>query len=132
MILTVSNAPANLVNSLPNNSYYIVMTHNHQIDFEICEAIINRGSFSYLGLIGSNTKWSRFKHRLLEKGYPEEKVRQIHCPMGMLSIAGKRPMEIAVSIAGEIINLYHQDDPPRETSQGIPWKDLRQLEQQLE
>ncbi len=123
----VSEEPKDEVASMPANSYYIVMTHNHQMDFEIAEAILKRGDFSYLGLIGSDTKWTRFQQRFAHKGVDPETVERIHCPVGLAQVPGKHPMEVAVSIAGEVIAHYQRDIPPQPTQQGVHWKTLKKM-----
>ena len=55
--------PASEVAQMPSNTLYVVMTHNHQIDFEITLAALKRDDFHYLGLIASDTKWRRFQQR---------------------------------------------------------------------
>ncbi len=52
----------------PENSYAVIMTHSHQLDQDILESLLER-PMQYLGVIGSDTKWQRFKNRLHEKGY---------------------------------------------------------------
>jgi len=50
---------------LPDETYCLVITYSHQMDFDICEKIISRNSFSYLGMIGSRIKGNKFRDRLL-------------------------------------------------------------------
>ncbi|QKF53743.1 xanthine dehydrogenase accessory protein XdhC [Pseudomonas graminis] len=95
------------VDNLPAGSYCIVMTHNHQLDLELAEAILKRGDFSYFGLIGSKTKRVKFEHRLRDRGFDAAAVQRMRCPMGLTEVKGKLPMEIAVSIAGEVIATYN-------------------------
>ena len=56
----VSENPADEVADMPANSYYIVMTHNHQLDFDISHNILKRADFAYSGLIASDTKMASF------------------------------------------------------------------------
>ncbi|MGI3748288.1 MAG: xanthine dehydrogenase accessory protein XdhC [Janthinobacterium lividum] len=95
------------VDNLPAGSYCIVMTHNHQLDLELAEAILKRGDFSYFGLIGSKTKRVKFEHRLRDRGFDAAVLQRMRCPMGLTEVKGKLPMEIAVSIAGEVIATYN-------------------------
>ena len=105
----VSEFPADEVEAQPANSYFIVMTHNHQLDQTLTEAILQRNDFAYFGLIGSETKRHKFIHRLQAKGFSEAQINRMTCPMGIASIKGKLPAEIAVSVAGEIIAHYNAD-----------------------
>ena len=121
----VSEEPDFEVASMPENSYYIVMTHNHQMDFEISQAILKRADFSYLGLIASDTKWRRFQQRYKHRDIDQSQVARMNCPIGLSEVGGKLPMEVAVSVAAEIINTY-QTETKRQAE-----KNLQQQNQQL-
>lgn len=95
------------VENMPAGSYFIVMTHNHQLDLELTAAILKRNDFTYYGLIGSKSKRAKFEHRLRDRGFQPETVQRMRCPMGIAEVKGKLPIEIAVSIAGEVIATYN-------------------------
>lgn len=103
----VNDDPLDEVAELPPGSYCIVMTHNHQLDLELTAAILRRGDFAWFGLIGSQTKRVKFEHRLRERGFDPALVQRMRCPMGLAAVKGKLPMEIAISIAGEVIATYN-------------------------
>ena len=69
--------------------------------------ILARDDFAYFGLIGSKTKRVRFEHRLRERGIGAEVLQRMRCPMGLAEVKGKLPVEIAISIAGEVIATYN-------------------------
>ncbi|MDE3739695.1 xanthine dehydrogenase accessory protein XdhC [Metapseudomonas resinovorans] len=92
---------------MPKGSYFIVMTHNHQLDLELTSEILKRNDFAYFGLIGSKTKRVKFEHRLRERGFAAETVQRMRCPMGIQDVKGKLPIEIAISIAGEVVATYN-------------------------
>ncbi|MGF6690658.1 xanthine dehydrogenase accessory factor [Metapseudomonas resinovorans] len=92
---------------MPKGSYFIVMTHNHQLDLELTAEILKRNDFAYFGLIGSKTKRVKFEHRLRERGFAAETVQRMRCPMGIQDVKGKLPIEIAISIAGEVVATYN-------------------------
>ncbi|AJE21845.1 xanthine dehydrogenase accessory protein XdhC [Azotobacter chroococcum] len=95
------------VGRMPAGSYFIVMTHDHQLDLQLAEAILKRNDFAYFGLIGSKSKRARFEHRLHERGLAAETVQRMRCPLGLPEVKGKLPLEIAISIAGEVIATYN-------------------------
>ena len=103
----VSEEPLDEVDELPAGSYCIVMTHNHQLDLELTAAILARNDFTWFGLIGSKTKRAKFEHRLRDRGFDPAVVQRMRCPMGIAEVKGKLPIEIAVSIAAEIIATYN-------------------------
>ncbi|MCW1244758.1 xanthine dehydrogenase accessory protein XdhC [Pseudomonas sp. SAICEU22] len=105
----VTEDPLDEVDELPTGSYCIVMTHNHQLDLELSAAILKRNDFAYFGLIGSKTKRVKFEHRLRDRGFDSGTLQRMRCPMGIGEVKGKLPVEIAISIAGEIIATYNAD-----------------------
>ncbi|WIF69463.1 xanthine dehydrogenase accessory protein XdhC [Metapseudomonas otitidis] len=107
------------VDALPSGSYFIVMTHNHQLDLELTSAILKRNDFAYFGLIGSRTKRVKFEHRLRERGFASETVQRMRCPMGLAEVKGKLPVEIAISIAGEIIATYNATFGQKDNGQDV-------------
>lgn len=111
----VTDDPVAEVRDLPPNSYYLVMTHNHQLDFDLARAIIDRDDSVYFGMIGSLTKRKKFDMRLAQRGYSDSQINTMICPIGVSMVSGKHPAEIAVSVAGELIAHY----------QGIPLEEKR-------
>ncbi|WP_299017697.1 xanthine dehydrogenase accessory protein XdhC [uncultured Photobacterium sp.] len=114
----VSDDPAEEVIHMPANSYYLVMTHNHQLDYEITRAIIKREDFTYFGLIGSANKRKRFIHRLSQQGYSQSVINRMSCPIGIREVKGKHPAEIAVSIAAQLIACYQSQPQYQPTEPG--------------
>lgn len=84
--------------------YFVIMTHGHAYDKEALMWAINK-PFSYLGMIGSKGKVSQTFNSLINDGYSEEKIKEVHAPIG-LKIGAVTPEEIAVSILGEIISVF--------------------------
>lgn len=118
----ISDSPRDEVLTMPNNGYYLIMTHNHPLDFEISEAILLRNDARYVGLIGSNTKWKRFQMRFKHKGFKDDYFSSIRCPIGLSNVPGKLPCEVAVSVAGEIISEYHLDYPNKIVHKPENWR----------
>lgn len=83
------------------HDYVVIMTRGHQADFEILAQVLKH-PLSYIGCIGSRSKIAITKKRLAELGYPENIYDQVHAPIG-LPIKAETPAEIAISIAGEMI-----------------------------
>lgn len=102
----VSDDPVGEIDGQPANSFYLVMTHNHQLDFELAARILKRGDARYFGMIGSRTKRKRFEYRLRERDFDEQTVASMVCPIGLAEVGGKHPAEIAVSVAAQLIACY--------------------------
>lgn len=98
--------PLDALDDLPAGCFYIIMTHDHQLDFTLVEHILKRNEFGYLGLIGSQHKRARFDYRLAQRGVTDDQLAGLHCPIGLPGLTGKHPGEIAVAIAGQIIACY--------------------------
>ncbi len=88
-------------------TFVVVMTHAHDIDQAIIEAVLKRDT-RYIGLIGSRTKWAKFRARLEARGVSREALARVRCPVG-IAIGGKSPHEVAISIAAELISTLHQE-----------------------
>lgn len=99
----VTDPPRFAVGRAPSGGFFLVMTHNHDLDLEVCEAVLQRGDSNYLGLIGSATKRARFLKRLAAKGFTEERLAQLICPIGLPGIAGKEPAVIAAAVAADLL-----------------------------
>jgi xanthine dehydrogenase accessory factor len=89
----------------PPACLFLVMTHSHQLDLDICDRILRRGDFAFLGLIGSDTKKARFLGGLRALGHGPAALERLVCPIGLAQIPGKQPMEIAVSVAAQLLAL---------------------------
>ena len=92
-----------IIKNAPSKSYYLVLTHSHQLDLSICDSILKKNNFTFIGLIGSKTKKIRFKKRLIEIGHDENSIDKIECPIGIRSIEGKEPDVIAISIIARLL-----------------------------
>jgi xanthine dehydrogenase accessory factor len=86
-------------------TYVAVMTHRHDTDQAIIEDVIGRRA-RYIGLIGSESKWARFRQRLLARSVDESRLARVRCPLG-LNVGGKAPQEVAVSLAAELLKEHH-------------------------
>ena len=91
------------VKGAPRGAYFLVLTHSHELDLRITEAILRRGDFAYLGLIGSATKRARFVHRFQERGIGADALARLTCPIGVTGIGGKEPEVIAIAVVAQLL-----------------------------
>ncbi len=82
-------------------TYAVIMTPNHMGDREALAQLVDL-PLAYLGMIGSRRKVQQTFQSLRERGISEEALARVHAPIG-LDIGAETPMEIAVSIAAEMI-----------------------------
>jgi xanthine dehydrogenase accessory factor len=98
-----SESPQQEVAAMPANAFYLVMTHSHPLDFDICSQILRRGDFAYCGLIGSISKRRRFEKLMRKQGMPEAILDRLTCPIGIMGIESKKPEAIAIAVAAELL-----------------------------
>jgi xanthine dehydrogenase accessory factor len=91
------------VRQAPPGAFYLVLTHRHDLDLVLTEAILRRGDAGFLGLIGSATKRARFLHRLEARGLSVESLTRLTCPIGLPGITGKQPEVIAVAAVAQLL-----------------------------
>ncbi|NOQ64493.1 MAG: hypothetical protein GQ582_08275 [Methyloprofundus sp.] len=83
------------------NSYVFIMTHSHKTDQLVLQALFNQ-EYAYLGVLGSRAK-IKVMQKNLAAVIEQQDWESIHAPIG-LAIHSQSPMEIAVSIAAEVIS----------------------------
>ena len=91
------------VAAAPPGAFYLVLTHSHDLDLRITEAILRRGDFGYLGLIGSRSKRARFLHRFEARGIVPAVLARMVCPIGVEGVQGKEPEVIAVAVVAQLL-----------------------------
>jgi len=94
-----------VVGKLPvdESSYLVIVTRGHIHDKTVLEQCL-RSKAKYIGMIGSRRKKAMIYDKLLEEGFTQSDLDQIHAPIG-LDIGAETPEEIAVSIVAELIQV---------------------------
>jgi xanthine dehydrogenase accessory factor len=102
-----SNPVQAAVSDLAAGSRVLIMSFSHAEDLDIVVACLKRqrerGDLPFVGLIGSQTKWATFRHRLEDRGFTAEEIARITCPIGVPGITGKEPEVIAVAVAAQLL-----------------------------
>jgi xanthine dehydrogenase accessory factor len=96
------------IQAAPADTLIAIFTHSHELDYRLTRAVLQRGDFRYLGLIGSATKRARFESRLRADGF--EDLSRLTCPIGIRTLKSKAPAVIAVSLAAELVQLTQDPD----------------------
>ena len=107
------------VDVAPAGACYLVLTHRHDLDMRIAEAILRRGDFGFLGLIGSQTKRARFRNRYEQRGIPAATLDRMTCPIGVPGIDGKEPDVIAVAVVAQLLQLQLPAAAPTGAAQDV-------------
>ena len=81
-------------------SAFVVVTHDHALDFLIVEEALRREDAAYVGMIGSKSKRAVLEHQLVSKAIDP---KPLHCPIGSAGLGDKRPEVIAAFVAVEVL-----------------------------
>lgn len=107
--LEVSEPAEAAVAALAPGSVVLIMTHNHAEDFEVLAACLRRQrqqqDLTFIGMIGSATKWASFRQRLEARGFSGAERARVCCPIGVPGVQGKQPAIIAVAVLAQILAL---------------------------
>lgn len=96
--------PEEAVRAAPPGSAFLVLTHDHALDFLIVAEALKREDASYVGMIGSKTKKATFKSWYLkEAGGGEAAFSRLVTPIGGADVKDKRPAVIAALAAAEVM-----------------------------
>jgi xanthine dehydrogenase accessory factor len=95
--------PEQVVRSAPPGSAFIVLTHDHALDFLIVTEALQRGDAVYVGMIGSKTKKATFKNWLKREIGRDDLFDNLICPVGGSVVKDKRPEVIAALAAAEVL-----------------------------
>ena len=113
----------------PPGAFYLVLTHQHDLDLRISEAILKRGDFGFFGLIGSKTKRQRFIHRFEQRGIAAEAIERMTCPIGLPGITGKEPEVIAAGVVAQLLAQPHAERTQRSAPRRLARDEAAELRQ---
>jgi xanthine dehydrogenase accessory factor len=95
--------PEAIVRSAPEGSAYMILTHDHALDFLIAQEALARTDSPYVGMVGSQTKRAKFSSWFRGEGGDEQALERLILPIGRQGIGDKRPEVIAALAAAEIM-----------------------------
>ncbi len=88
--------------NIDNGSYIIIITRGHLYDYNVLKWALETDAY-YIGMIGSKTKIDMTYEKIKKDGFEDKDIQRVHAPIG-IKLDAKTPSEIAVSIAGQLIN----------------------------
>ena len=113
----------------PPGAFYLVLTHQHDLDLRISEAILKRADFGFFGLIGSKTKRARFIHRFEQRGIAADAIARLTCPIGLPGIEGKEPEVIAAGVVAQLLAQPHAERMQRSAPRRLARDEAPKLRQ---
>jgi xanthine dehydrogenase accessory factor len=107
-VAVIAEWPDEALERVPLDRYSAIalLTHDPKIDDVALIRALKADCF-YIGALGSRKTHARRLERMRAAGFDDAALGRIHAPIG-LDIGASSPAEIAVSIAGEIINALRQ------------------------
>lgn len=106
------DTPEAEVAQAPPGAFFLVMTHRHDLDERITEAVLRRDDAGFCGLIGSATKRARFAQRLAARGLPDAALARLTCPIGLAGVTGKEPAVLALAVVAQLLCCAPLESPP--------------------
>jgi xanthine dehydrogenase accessory factor len=102
----LTSVPEEMVRSAPAGAAFVVLTHDHALDFLIVAEALKRTDAAYVGMIGSQTKKATFRSWYLKSaGGSEADFVRLVSPIGGDTVKDKRPAVIAALAAAEIMTV---------------------------
>jgi xanthine dehydrogenase accessory factor len=99
--------PEEMVAAAPAGSAYVVLTHDHALDFLIVAEALRRKDAAYVGMIGSKTKKATFRSWYLKTaGGNESDFSRLVSPIGGDAVKDKRPAVIAALVVAEVMTAF--------------------------
>ncbi|EKF18226.1 xanthine dehydrogenase accessory protein XdhC [Nitratireductor pacificus] len=95
--------PEDAVRTARPGSAFVVLTHDHALDFLLVSEALGRGDAAYVGMIGSKTKRATFRSWYLKNGGDETRLAWLISPIGGERVRDKRPAVIAALATAEIM-----------------------------
>ncbi|MDW3207910.1 MAG: xanthine dehydrogenase accessory protein XdhC [Alphaproteobacteria bacterium] len=122
----ITPLPEAEVRRAPAGSAFIILTHEHALDFLIAAEALARTDSRYVGMIGSKTKRASFERWCRKNINPPIRAENLVCPIGAQGSSDKRPEVIAAFVAAEVIATLTVDSdrrtghaPPSENVGGV-------------
>jgi len=95
--------PEAVVRAAPRGSAFVILTHDHALDFLIAQEALARTDAAYVGMVGSRTKRAKFASWFAEQGGDGAALDRLVLPIGAQGLGDKRPAVIAALAAAEIM-----------------------------
>ena len=95
--------PVAAIRRAPAESFVLVASHDHAIDFAVAAAALGRADLPWVGVIGSKTKRARFMGKFREMGHTDDVIRRMVMPVGACGPRSREPAVIAAAVAVDLL-----------------------------
>ncbi len=97
---------------LHDNTFCVFLTHDEKLDNPALRVALE-ANVRYVGALGSTRTHAKRVAALRETGLTDEQIDRVHAPVG-LDLGGRRPEEIALAIAAELVAVRNGRQRPGE------------------
>ena len=97
--------PLSRVQQIEDGAGAVIMTHDHDLDYQLGMELFNHSGLSFRGIIGSKSKTARFMKRYRQAGIADSLLDDLKMPLAQAAPPGKEPGVIALGVLHEF--LYH-------------------------
>lgn len=116
--------PEAMVRQAPARSAFVILTHDHALDFLLTREALLRKDATYVGMIGSKSKRGTFLHWLRDGSSAGPQADHLladglTCPIGTGGSRDKRPAVIAAMVSAEIMTAFDQQAAPVSQARGV-------------
>ena len=114
----LSAIPEFVIRNAPKGSAFVVLTHDHALDFLLTSEALERNDTCYVGMIGSATKRAKFSN-WCDEMCDDLNLENLNCPIGASGSRDKRPSVIASFVVAEIIAELTSEPAATALSKGM-------------
>lgn len=99
------------IRNAPTGSAFVILTHDHALDFLLTREALERGDAAYVGMIGSKTKRATFASWLQDETGDRSLMKDLIMPIGASKLTDKRPAVIASMVAAQVMEAVGTHQP---------------------
>ncbi len=88
---------------VPDHCHALIMTHDHDLDIDLCHRLLQQSQLQSLGMVGSANKRRLLEQALAERGVSAAAVDRVRCPLGGDNHGNLE--HASVAIAAELLAL---------------------------
>ncbi len=103
----------------PGGSAFVVLTHDHALDFLLSAEALQRGDAAWVGMIGSATKRAKFTS-FARRNCDGLTTDALICPIGASGSRDKRPAVIAAAVVAEVIAALTSETTAQSPERAMP------------
>ena len=101
----VTPLPEAEIRQAPKGSAFVILTHDHSLDFQLAAEALVRRDAAYVGMIGSKTKRAALE-KWIKQTHEDLATDALICPIGGGRIRNKLPEVIATFVAAELLVVF--------------------------